>query len=60
MIEAASRPPALAGPTFAAPGADRTAKFLLALIFVCTLIGMGIKLHRSVRPTPQGQGRIWR
>ncbi|MCY7353560.1 MAG: hypothetical protein LH470_00435 [Lysobacter sp.] len=42
----------LDGPVFLAPSSDRTVKFFLVLIVAFTLINMGIKLHRSVRPTP--------
>lgn len=45
----------LDGPVFIAPDSDQTAKFFLALIVAFTLINIGIKLHRSVRPTPNLQ-----
>lgn len=45
----------LDGPIFNAPSSDRTAKFFLVLIVAFTLINIGIKLHRSVRPTPNFQ-----
>lgn len=45
----------LDGPVFMAPSSDRTVKLFLVLIGVFTLIGIGIKLHRSVRPTPNLQ-----
>lgn len=45
----------LEGPVFMAPESDRTAKFFLVLIVAVTLLGMGIKLYRSVRPTPNLQ-----
>jgi hypothetical protein len=42
----------LDGPVFMASSSDRTAKFFMALIVAFTLISFGIKLYRSVRPTP--------
>jgi hypothetical protein len=45
----------LDGPVFMAPSSDRTAKFLMVLIVAFTLISIGIKLYRSVRPTPNYQ-----
>jgi hypothetical protein len=42
----------LDGPVFLVPTSDRTVKFFLVLITAFTLIHLGIKLHRSVRPTP--------
>jgi hypothetical protein len=42
----------LDGPVFLASSSDRTAKFFLVLIVAFTLIHLGVKLHRSVRPTP--------
>lgn len=42
----------LDGPVFIASTSDRTTKVLLVLIVAFTLIGFGIKLHRSVRPAP--------
>jgi hypothetical protein len=46
---------ALDGPVFMAPSSDRTAKFFLVLIVAFTLMNIGIKLYRSVRPTPSQQ-----
>lgn len=40
------------GPVFLAPASDRMVKLFLVLIVVSTLVSLGIKLHRSVRPTP--------
>jgi hypothetical protein len=40
----------LDGPVFMASSSDRTFKFFLVLIVAFTLISIGIKLHRSVRP----------
>lgn len=45
----------LDGPVFMAPSSDRTVKGFLVLIVAFTLIDIGIKLHRSVRPTPNQQ-----
>jgi hypothetical protein len=45
----------LDGPVFIAPSSDRTVKLSLVLIVAFTLIDLGIKLHRSVRPTPNQQ-----
>lgn len=42
----------LDGPVFITPSSDRTVKLLLVLIVALTLVGIGIKLHRRVRPTP--------
>ena len=42
----------LDGPVFIASHSDGTAKALLVLIVAFTLLYMGIKLRRSVRPTP--------
>lgn len=42
----------LDGPVFMAPHSDGTAKSFMVLIIVFTLIYIGIKLHRRVRPTP--------
>jgi hypothetical protein len=42
----------LDGPVFIAPSSDRMVKFALVLIVASTLIGMGVTLRRSVRPTP--------
>jgi hypothetical protein len=32
---------------------DRMAKFILVLILLMSLIDIGVKLHRSVRPAPR-------
>lgn len=52
----------LDGPVLAAPSGDKMCKFLLVLIIAFTLIGMGIKRYRRVKPAPDGQipptGRI--
>jgi len=45
----------LDGPVFMAPSSDRTVKFFLVLIVVFTLIDIGVKLYRSVRPAPNYQ-----
>jgi hypothetical protein len=45
----------LDGPIFIASHSDQTAKFILALIIVFTLIALGVKQYRSVRPTPNYQ-----
>lgn len=50
----------LDGPVFMAPSSDRTAKFFLVLIIVFVLIDLGLKLHRSVRPTPNQQSQAQR
>lgn len=42
----------LSGPVFMAPASDGMFKFIVTLIVAFTLLYMGIKLHRSVRPTP--------
>lgn len=42
----------LDGPILITPSGDRTAKSLMVLIIGFTLIYLGIKWHRSVRPTP--------
>lgn len=42
----------LDGPIFQAAISDRMAKFLMGLIVVTTLLNVGIKQYRSVRPTP--------
>jgi hypothetical protein len=42
----------LDGPVFIQPISDQTAKVFLVLIVAFTLIGFGIKLHRSVKPAP--------
>lgn len=44
----------LDGPVFVAPASDRSMKFALAVIVAITLLGLGIKAYRSVRPSPQG------
>jgi hypothetical protein len=46
---------ALDGPVFLASGSDRTFKFFLPIIIAFTLINIGVKALRSVRPTPDGQ-----
>ena len=43
------------GPVFLGPSSDRTAKFILVLIVAFTLMTIGIKLYRSVKPTPNYQ-----
>lgn len=43
------------GPVFLSPVSDRTAKTLLVLIVAFTLIDLGIKAIRRVRPTPNQQ-----
>lgn len=40
------------GPIFVAPASDRTAKFVMVLIVVFTLVDLGIKRYRRVRPMP--------
>jgi hypothetical protein len=40
------------GPVFMTQVSDRTAKYFLVLIVVCTLVDLGIKRYRRVRPTP--------
>ena len=45
----------LDGPIFMATASDRTAKLLLLHIIAFTLIYLGVKLHRRVRPTPNQQ-----
>lgn len=42
----------LDGPVFMTPTSDRTAKFFLVLLVASTLIGLAIRIHRRVRPTP--------
>ena len=42
----------LDGPVFNASASDRTAKFFLVLLVAYTLISLGVKRYRSVRPTP--------
>jgi hypothetical protein len=43
---------ALDGPVLMAEGGDRMFKSLLLLIVAVTLVDVGLKLHRSVRPAP--------
>jgi len=43
----------LDGPVFMASSSDRTVKFFMVLIVAVTLINLGIKLYRNVRPTPE-------
>lgn len=50
----------LDGPAFMAASSDRTFKFFLVLIVAFILIDVGIKLRRSVRPTPNQQMQAWR
>ena len=45
----------LDGPVFMAPSSDQTVKFFLVLLVAFTLIDLGFKLHRRVRPTPSQQ-----
>lgn len=45
----------LDGPVFMATSGDRVVKPLLVLIVAITLIDIGIKLHRSVRPAPSAE-----
>lgn len=45
----------LDGPVFIAPNSDRTVKVFLVLIVAFTLLDIGIKRYRSVRPTPHYQ-----
>lgn len=42
----------LDGPVFMAAASDRMVKFFLVLIAAVTLIDMGVKLYRGVRPAP--------
>ncbi len=42
------------GPVFLTPASDQMFKLILVLIVAFTLVSLGIKLHRSVRPTPSG------
>jgi hypothetical protein len=42
----------LDGPVFMATSSDRMAKSILVLIVAFTLISIGVKLYRRVRPTP--------
>lgn len=44
----------LDGPVFMTQRSDQTAKSILVLIIVFTLVDIGIKLRRRVRPTPNG------
>ncbi len=41
------------GPIFMVDASDRMAKFILVLILLMSLIDIGVKLHRSVRPAPR-------
>jgi hypothetical protein len=43
---------ALDGPVLMAARGDQMFKFLLLLIVVVTLVGLGVKRHRQVRPAP--------
>jgi hypothetical protein len=45
----------LDGPVFMASSSDRTIKFFMVVIVAVTLVDLGIKLHRSVRPAPNRQ-----
>lgn len=45
------------GPVFLAPASDQMSKLILVLIVAFTLVTLGIKLHRSVRPAPDKQAR---
>ncbi len=45
----------LDGPIFRAQSSDGVARFALVLIILCTLAGLGIKLHRRIRPAPDRQ-----
>lgn len=47
----------LDGPVFAGASGDRAVKSYLVLILAFTLIGIGIKLRRTVRPAPSRQIR---
>jgi len=47
----------LDGPILMTKSSDQTAKFFMVLIVAFVLIDMGIKLHRSVRPTPNQQAQ---
>ena len=42
----------LNGPVFIAPSSDRAVKFVMVLVVGLTLIDIGTKLYRSVRPAP--------
>jgi hypothetical protein len=46
------------GPILMTPNSDQTAKFFLMLIVAFVLIGMGMKLYRSVKPTPNRQIQV--
>ena len=43
---------AMDGPVFMAEASDRTVKFAMVVIVAITLIGLGIKLYRRIRPRP--------
>lgn len=45
----------LDGPVFMASYSDQTVKFILVLIIAFTLMSIGIKRYRSVKPTPNYQ-----
>jgi len=47
----------LDGPVFIASGSDQMIKFFMAVIATVTLIDLGIKLHRSVKPAPSQQSQ---
>ena len=44
------------GPIFIRPAVDSMVKGLMLLIIVLTLLGLGIKLYRQVKPTPGRMG----
>src|SRR3990167_224057 len=44
------------GPIFIRPAADSMTKGLMVLIIVLTLLELGIRLHRNVKPTPDNMG----
>jgi hypothetical protein len=46
------------GPLFVAPVSDRTAKLLLVLVVAFTLIDLGMKRYRRVRPLPNKSSGI--
>lgn len=46
------------GPVLGAPASDLMARTILAIIVVLTLIGVGVKLRRSVRPAPSRQANL--
>ena len=46
------------GPILMTPSGDQTAKSLMVLIVAGVLISMGVKLYRSVRPTPDGRVQV--